>query len=125
MHASHSPDATTQINPELPLQEQLKSLFEHKGVTTVAMAQSIGIARQTIAKALDAKADSRLSTVLSIFEELGYKVVPVPAAMATEVAAFINNGGQVTSLPAGTVAPLGVAQAAFRDASVGLSRESA
>lgn len=116
MQASHPVEAAAQINPDLQLQDQLKSLFEHKGVTTVAMAERIGIARQTIAKALDAKADSRLSTVLSIFEQLGYKVMPVPESMASEVAAFINNGGQVTSLPAGTVAPLGVAQEAFMNA---------
>jgi hypothetical protein len=51
-----------------------------------------------------------------LLDEMGYRLLPVPKAIESEVVNFINNGGQVVMLPAGITAPLGGAQSAFAKA---------
>jgi hypothetical protein len=51
---------------------------------------------------------------MSLFDVLGYTLLPVPKSMATEVAAFVANGGEIVSKPAGMEAPLNDSLAAFK-----------
>ena len=91
-----------------------------KGKSIVDMALATGLSRLTVSAA-EGKSDARLSTVAALFDTLGYTLMPVPKAVAPEVANFINNGGTTVSLPAGVSAPLSSAQQAFRGASAMLN----
>lgn len=97
------------------LPEQLKILREAAHVTLSALAQSTHLSRLTVAAA-EGKADARISTLTALFDQLGYTLVPVPKALLQETLDFVNNQGQVASLPAGVQAPLGRAQQAFQQA---------
>jgi len=66
--------------------------------------------------AAEGKSDTRLSSMVALFDELGYVLLPVPKPLLAKTAAFINNQGQSVSLPAGVSAPLGVGQQAFLEA---------
>ena len=110
----------TPINPSLELPAQLKELRMAKGKSIVDMALATGLSRLTVSAA-EGKSDARLSTVAALFDTLGYTLMPVPKAVAPEVANFINNGGTTVSLPAGVSAPLSSAQQAFRGASAMLN----
>lgn len=90
-----------------------------KGKSIVDMALATGLSRLTVSAA-EGKSDARLSTVAALFDTLGYTLMPVPKAVAPEVANFINNGGTTVSLPAGVSAPLSSAQQAFRGANASL-----
>jgi transcriptional regulator with XRE-family HTH domain len=103
------------LNPLLTLPEQLKVLREAAHVTLSALAQSTHLSRLTVAAA-EGKTDARISTLSALFDQLGYTLVPVPKALLQETVAFVNNQGQVASLPAGVQAPLGRAQQAFQQA---------
>lgn len=102
------------IDPASPLPEQLKKLRSGAGVTILELADKTGLSRLTTSAA-EGRTDARLSTMVSLFDALGYQLLAVPKSMAAEVAAFVNNGGRTLSLPAGTVAPRSIGQKAFID----------
>jgi transcriptional regulator with XRE-family HTH domain len=100
------------IDPHLTLPEQLKALRLGAGKTLVDLADRTGLSRLTVSAA-EGKADTRVSTVVALFNELGYVLIPVPKPLLNETVAFINQGGRTLSLPAGTSAPLGPMQRLF------------
>lgn len=89
--------------------ENLRAIKRAGKVKTTDLALKTGLNRMTIAAA-EGTADPRLSTVVSLLEAMGYGLLPVPQHLLEATANFINNDGQVLSLPAGVNAPLGVAQ---------------
>ena len=101
------------IDPWRPLPAQLKSLRLAGGRSLLGLAERTGLSRLTVAAA-EGKSDTRLSSVVALFDELGYVLVPVPKPLLAETAAFIHNQGRSVSLPAGVSAPLGVGQQAFQ-----------
>jgi|GEM_PF-2332819 len=105
-------------DPRQPLPAQLKALRQAKGRSLLGLAERTGLSRLTVAAA-EGKSDTRLSSMVALFDELGYVLVPVPKPLLDETAAFIRNQGQVVSLPAGVSAPLGVAQRVFLEAREG------
>lgn len=109
---------TMQTHPYLPpqatLPAQLRLLRHALKVSATQIAKDSGLTRVTVAAA-EGNADPRLSSIMSLFDVLGYTLLPVPKSMATEVAAFIANGGEVVSMPAGIEAPLNDSLAAFRN----------
>lgn len=100
------------IAHDLPLPQQLRAIRVASGCSIIDLAEKTGMSRLT-ASAAEGKTDARLSTVVALFDALGYTLLPVPKSMAAEVAAFVNNGGRSLSLPAGTSAPLSVGQQSF------------
>lgn len=101
-----------QVDPLLPLPEQLKALRLASCRTILEQAERTGLSRLTVSDA-EGRRDAKLSSISALFDALGYTLVPVPKNMVAEVASFINNGGVAVSLPAGTSAPLGVGQRSF------------
>lgn len=101
------------LPPQFPLPAQLKLLRHALQVTSSQIARDAGLTRVTVAAA-EGNADTRLSSLMSLFDVLGYTLLPVPKSMATEVAAFVANGGEVVSKPAGMEAPLNDSLAAFK-----------
>lgn len=112
MHTILFMSDTPIIRHELPLPQQLQAIRVARGRSILELAEKTGLSRLT-ASAAEGKTDARLSTIVTLFDALGYTLIPVPKPMATEVAAFINNGGRSLVLPAGTNAPLGVGQQSF------------
>lgn len=106
------------VRHDIPLPAQLQKLRLAAGRNIVELAEKTGLSRLT-ASAAEGRTDARLSTIVALFDSLGYTLLPVPKPMASEVAAFINNGGRTLSLPAGTTAPLGVGQQSFLQGSEG------
>jgi hypothetical protein len=94
------------------LPTELKALRKAKGVSAVMLAEMTGLSRQTVAAA-EGQQDARLSSVVQLFEALGYVLMPVPKRLSVETAFFIANGGRSLALPAGVAAPMGIGQAAF------------
>jgi len=103
------------VDPRQPLPAQLKALRQAEKRSLLGLAERTGLSRLTVAAA-EGKSDTRLSSMVALFDELGYVLVPVPKPLLDETAAFIRNQGQVVSLPAGVSAPLGVAQRVFLEA---------
>lgn len=108
----HSPRVVAAIRHDAPLPEQLQTLRLAAGRNIIELAEKTGLSRLT-ASAAEGRTDARLSTIVALFDSLGYTLLPVPKPMASEVASFINNGGRTLSLPAGTSAPLGIGQKSF------------
>ena len=114
------------INPKLPIAVQLRTIREDQGLSQAALAERTGLNRNTASGAEGSK-DPRLSTVETLLDELGYKLVIVPRRFVSEVASFIVNDGRHMSLPAGVSAPKSALQTALdRHSSTasGKSRES-
>ncbi|MFG6417215.1 helix-turn-helix domain-containing protein [Roseateles sp. DC23W] len=107
--------AGSPLQSEYGIGEQLAAVFRHASASQVQVADRTGLSRQAIAKALEGNGNTRVSTLDLILDALGYSLVAVPKGYKAEVIAFINNGARVASLPAGTVAPLGMAQQAYAD----------
>lgn len=107
-----------QLDPRQPLPAQLRALRQAGRRPVLELARRTGLSRLTVAAA-EGQADARLSTLVALFDELGYTLVPVPKPLLAETVAFINNQGRSVSLPAGVSAPLGVGQQAFRAAARG------
>lgn len=105
----------TPLSQNRQLGEYLREFRLHNGLTVSELAKKTRISRLTIAAA-EGHSDPKLSTILALLDEMGYRLLPVPKAIESEVVNFINNGGQVVMLPAGTTAPLGGAQSAFAKA---------
>lgn len=101
------------ISPKELAPKQLRHLREANGVSISHIARESGLTRVTVGAA-EGNADARLSTVLALFDTLGYNLYPVPKSMATEVAAFVANGGEVVTKPAGEEAPVNDSLAAFK-----------
>lgn len=101
------------LPPQITLPAQLRLLRHALQVTITQLAKDSGLTRVTVAAA-EGNADTRLSSIMSLFDVLGYTLLPVPKSMATEVAAFIANGGEILSKPAGMEAPLNDSLAAFK-----------
>jgi transcriptional regulator with XRE-family HTH domain len=102
------------IPPQATLPAQLRYLREVLKVSVSQIAKDSGLTRVTVSAA-EGNADARLSTVTTLFDTLGYALVPVPKSMAVEVASFVGNGGHIVSKPAGTEAPVNDSLAAFRN----------
>jgi len=99
-------------DPRQPLPAQLKALRQAEKRSLLGLAERTGLSRLTVAAA-EGRSDTRLSSMVALFDELGYVLVPVPKPLLDETAAFLRNQGQTVSLPAGVSAPLGVAQRVF------------
>lgn len=100
------------LDHTLTLPQQLHAIRESAGKGIGELAQATGLSRITVSAA-EGKTDARLSSVVALFDALGYALLPVPKHLAKEVASFVNNGGAVVSLPAGTEAPMSVGQRSF------------
>lgn len=112
----HSPQEAreVQVAASVPLPEQLRLIREARGKTLLDLAATTGLSRLT-ASAAEGKNDPRLSTIVALFDALGYTLLPAPKHLASEVASFINNGARQLALPAGASAPLSVGQRSFLD----------
>ena len=115
MNASLNKHIQAPVVVEQPLTAYLKSAKLAGGFTSVQLAQATGLNRMTVAAA-EGASDPRLSTVVALLDAMGYGLLPCPKHLMAEVASFINNDGQVLSLPAGVSAPLGQAQRIFHAA---------
>lgn len=97
------------IQSDASVTENLLAIKRAAKVKATDLALKTGLNRMTIAAA-QGTADPRLSTVVALLDAMGYGLLPVPQHLLEATANFINNEGQVLSLPAGVNAPLGVAQ---------------
>lgn len=102
------------VRASTPLPRQLNAIRTAAGRTIVDLAAQTRLSRLTVAAA-EGQTDARLSTLVALFDELGFALLPVPKTMAAEVVRFINHGGRSVSLPAGTSAPLGIGQRSFSE----------
>jgi hypothetical protein len=97
----------------MPLPISLRTLRKNQRLSLVELAERTGLSRMTLAAA-EGAADTRLSTITTAFDALGFVLMPVPKEMATEVAAFVADGGVVTGAPAGVNAPVNAAMRRFQ-----------
>jgi transcriptional regulator with XRE-family HTH domain len=97
-----------------PLSVRLKHLTKMQKLTQTELATRTLLTRLTVANTLNG-GDAKLSTITALFDELGYYLLPVPKALQDEVSDYIENGGKLSSQPAGSGAPLSISQTILRD----------
>lgn len=116
------PTLARAIDPALNVPQQLRALRTAHAKSINDLAEATGLNRLTVSAA-EGKTDARISSVMALFDALGYTLLAVPKPLVREVASFINNGGVTVSLPAGQTAPLGIAQRAFQAGESGSSAD--
>lgn len=78
------------------------------------LATSAGLSRMTVQRTEAGQIDPRLSSVAAMAKTLGMDVMLVPTALRPELESFVRSGGRFLGQPAGSGAPLSIAQTLLR-----------
>jgi DNA-binding XRE family transcriptional regulator len=78
------------------------------------LATSAGLSRMTVQRTEAGQIDPRLSSVAAMAKTLGMDVMLVPTALRPELESFVRSGGRFLGQPAGSGAPLSIAQTLVR-----------
>ena len=103
--------------------EMLETVRKVKGLRQEDLAKLAGTSRVTVGR-VEAGFDPRLSTVYELARALGLELTLVPKALAGEVQAFIQSGGEVLGQPSGVAAPESVVAQALRTNELNRLRET-
>ena len=74
------------------------------------LATRSGLSRMTVQRTEAGQIDPRLSSVAAIAKTLGMDVMLVPTLLRPELESFVRSGGRFLGQPAGSGAPLSIAQ---------------
>ena len=90
--------------------QELEAARKAKGMSQEKLAISAGLSRMTVQRIEAGQIDPRLSSVSAIAKTLGMDVLLVPTALRPELESFVRSGGRFLGQPAGSGAPLSIAQ---------------
>ena len=90
--------------------QELEAVRKAKDMSQEKLAISAGLSRMTVQRIEAGQIDPRLSSVSAIAKTLGMDVMLVPTALRPELESFVRSGGRFLGQPAGSGAPLSIAQ---------------
>ena len=90
--------------------EELEAARKAADMSQEQLATSAGLSRMTVQRTEAGQIDPRLSSVTAIAKTLGMDVMLVPSALRPELESFVRSGGRFLGQPAGSGAPLSIAQ---------------
>ena len=94
--------------------QELEAARKANDMSQEQLAQSAGLSRMTVQRTEAGQIDPRLSSVAAIAKTLGMDVMLVPTALRPELESFVRSGGRFLGQPAGSGAPLSIAQTLIR-----------
>ena len=94
--------------------QELEAARKAHDMSQEQLAVSAGLSRMTIQRTEAGQIDPRLSSVAAIAKTLGMDVMLVPTALRPELESFVRSGGRFLGQPAGSGAPLSIAQTLIR-----------
>lgn len=89
---------------------ELEAARKAANMTQEQLATRSGLSRMTVQRTEAGHIDPRLSSVAAIAKTLGMEVMLVPAGLRPELESFVRSGGRFLGQPAGSGAPLSIAQ---------------
>lgn len=90
--------------------EELEAARKAADLSQEQLAISAGLSRMTVQRTEAGQIDPRLSSVAAIAKTLGMDLMLVPTALRPELESFVRSGGRFLGQPAGSGAPLSIAQ---------------
>ena len=90
--------------------QELEAARKAADLSQEQLAQSAGLSRMTVQRTEAGQIDPRLSSVAAIAKTLGMDLMLVPSALRPELESFVRSGGRFLGQPAGSGAPLSIAQ---------------
>lgn len=90
--------------------EELEAARKAADLSQEQLATSAGLSRMTVQRTEAGQIDPRLSSVAAMAKTLGMDVMLVPAQLRPELESFVRSGGRFLGQPAGSSAPLSIAQ---------------
>ena len=90
--------------------EELEAARKAADLSQEQLAISAGLSRMTVQRTEAGQIDPRLSSVAAIAKTLGMDLMLVPSALRPELESFVRSGGRFLGQPAGSGAPLSIAQ---------------
>ena len=94
--------------------EELEAARKAADMSQGQLAARAGLSRMTVQRTEAGQIDPRLSSVAAIAKTLGMDVMLVPTALRPELESFVRSGGRFLGQPAGSGAPLSIAQTLTR-----------
>ena len=94
--------------------EQLEAARKAADMSQEQLAARAGLSRMTVQRTEAGQIDPRFSSVAAIAKTLGMDVMLVPTALRPELESFVRSGGRFLGQPAGSGAPLSIAQTLTR-----------
>ena len=94
--------------------QELEAARKARDMSQEQLATSAGLSRMTVQRTEAGQIDPRLSSVAAIAKTLGMDVMLVPTALRPELESFVRSGGRFLGQPAGSGAPLSIAQTLLR-----------
>ena len=94
--------------------QELEAARKAHDMSQEQLALGAGLSRMTVQRMEAGQIDPRLSSVAAIAKTLGMDVMLVPTALRPELESFVRSGGRFLGQPAGSGAPLSIAQTLLR-----------
>ena len=94
--------------------EELEAARKAADMSQEQLATRSGLSRMTVQRTEAGQIDPRLSSIAAIAKTLGMDVMLVPTALRPELESFVRSGGRFLGQPAGSGAPLSIAQTLVR-----------
>ncbi|SFD66835.1 helix-turn-helix transcriptional regulator [Paracidovorax konjaci] len=99
-----------------PLIHGLAAARKARGMTQAELAEQAGLSRMTVQRTEGGDLDPRFSTLAEMARVLGLELLAVPAALSSDLQAFIQSGGRFLAQPAGADAPPSIVEGLGRKA---------
>ena len=93
---------------------ELEAARKAAAMSQEQLATGAGLSRMTVQRTEAGQIDPRLSSVAAIAKTLGMDLMLVPTALRPELESFVRSGGRFLGQPAGSGAPLSIAQTLVR-----------
>ena len=90
--------------------QELEAARKAHDMSQEQLALGAGLSRMTVQRTEAGQIDPRLSSITAIAKTLGMEVMLVPTALRPELESFVRSGGRFLGQPAGSGAPLSIAQ---------------
>ena len=90
--------------------QELEAARKAHDMSQEQLALGAGLSRMTVQRTEAGQIDPRLSSITAIAKTLGMEVMLVPTALRPELESFVRSGGRLLGQPAGSGAPLSIAQ---------------
>ena len=90
--------------------KELEAARKAVDMSQAQLASHSGLSRMTVQRTEAGQIDPRLSSVAAIAKTLGMDVMLVPTVLRPELESFVRSGGRFLGQPAGSGAPLSIAQ---------------
>ena len=90
--------------------EELEAARKAADMSQEQLAARSGLSRMTVQRTEAGQIDPRLSSIAAIAKTLGMDVMLVPTLLRPELESFVRSGGRFLGQPAGSGAPLSIAQ---------------